>query len=169
MTAMKTKLAPRHIVPVVCYSLLLVGFALIAFLAFTFNFAGLEDVNLDIGKPIEFFYGMLAVSFAMFVKLALIIVSIGGAVFALLSLIFSSINIKKHGRKLTVVCLVFDILWCNILLGGMLALLAAFETFALLIVAITCLALCILALVMNILNIKYNEPKPELTAESQNS
>jgi hypothetical protein len=51
----------------------------------------------------------------------------------------------------------------------MLALLAAFETFALLIVAITCLALCILALVMNILNIKYNGPKPELTAESQNS
>ena len=114
-------------------------------------------------------YGMLAASFVMFVKLALIIVSIGGAVFALLSLIFSSINIKKHGRKLTVVCLVFDILWCNILLGGMLALLAAFETFALLIVAITCLALCILALVMNILNIKNNVPTPKITAEAEHS
>lgn len=165
---MKAKLAPRHIIPVVCYSLLLVGFTLIAFLAFTFNFAGLEEVELDFGDPIEFFYGLLTVGFAMLLKLALIIVSIGGAILTLLTLIFSSINIIKRGRKLAIACLVFDILWCNVFLGGMLALLAAFETFALLIVAITCLALFVLALIMNILNIKHNGPKPAPATETLN-
>ena len=149
---MKTKLAPRHIVPVICYSLLFVGFVLIAVLGFATNFTSSESLE---GTGM---IGLLVIGIAAAVKFVLILIGIGGAMFTLFPLVFSSVNIVKRGRKLTIACLVFDILWCQAALGGLLATLFDFESIAPTLVSLLALIPCALALVMNILNIKKNAP-----------
>ena len=149
---MKTKLAPRHIIPVVCYALLFVSFALIAVLGFATNFTSSESLE---GSGM---IGLLVIGIAAAVKFVLILIGIGGALFILFPLVFSSINIAKRGRKLAVACLVFDALWCQSALGGLLATLFDFESIAPTLVSLLVLIPCTLALSMNILNIKKNAP-----------
>ena len=148
---MKTKLAPRHIVPVVCYAILFLAFVLIAVLGFGTHFTSSESLE---GTGM---IGLLVVGIAAAVKFILILIGIGGALFTLVPLVFSSVNITKKGRKLAIACLVFDALWCHCFLVASLATLINFESLAPILISVFPLALCALALVMNILNIKHNE------------
>ncbi len=159
---MKSKLAPRHIIPVVCYALLLLGFFLVAILGFATNFTSSESLE---GSGM---IGLLVIGIAAAVKFVLILIGIGGALFTLFPLVFSSANIAKRGRKLAIACLVFDALWCQAFLFATLATLLDFESFAPVLVSVFSLVLCALALVMNILNIKRNAPKQELATETLN-
>jgi hypothetical protein len=155
MTAMKTKLAPRHIVPVVCYAILFLAFILIAVLGFGTHFTSSESLE---GTGM---IGLLVIGIAAAVKFVLILIGIGGALMALFPLTFSSINIAKRERKLAIACLVFDVLWCQAFLGASLATLIDFESIAPVIVSLLGLGLNVTALVMNVLNVKCNMPSAE--------
>ena len=152
---MKTKLAPRHIIPVVCYALQFVCFVLAAVAGFAITFTSSESLE---GAGVV---GLLVVGMAVAAKMLLIIIGIGGALMALFPLTFSSINIAKRERKLAIACLVFDVLWCQASLGASLATLIDFESIAPVIVSLLALGFHSLALIMNILNIKNNGPLPE--------
>ena len=149
---MKPKIAPRHIIPVVCYALLFVSFALIAVLGFATNFTSSESLE---GTGM---IGLLVIGIAAAVKFVLILIGIGGALFTLFPLVFSSVNVAKRDRKLAIACLVFDVLWCQTFVGATLATLLDFESPAPVLVSVFALTLCALALVMNILNVKKNKP-----------
>ena len=149
---MKPKLAPRHIIPTVCYALLLAGFSLIAVAGFATDFAGSESLQ-DTGM-----IGLVVIGLAVAAKFFLILIGVGGALFALFPLVFSAINISKRGRKLAIPCLVFDALWCHTFAGAVAFTLWDFDGIAPVLVSALPLALCALSLVSNILNIKYGEP-----------
>ena len=149
---MKTKLAPRHIIPVVCYALLFVSFALIAVLGFATSFTSSESLE---GTGM---IGLLVIGIAAAVKFVLILIGIGGALFTLFPLVFSSVNIVKRGRRLAIACLVFDALWCQTFVGALLATLLDFESISPVLVSAFALSLCALALAMNILSVKRNVP-----------
>ena len=149
---MKAKLAPRHIVPVVCYALLFIGFALIAVLGFATSFTSSESLE---GTGM---IGLLVIGIAAAVKFVLILIGIGGALFTLFPLVFSSVNVVQRGRKLAIACLIFDALWCQTFVGALLATLLDFESLAPVLVSTFALSLCALALVMNILSVKRNVP-----------
>ncbi|MBR5616054.1 MAG: hypothetical protein IKW66_04460, partial [Clostridia bacterium] len=72
---MKPKIAPRHIIPVVCYALIFVSFALIAVLGFATNFTSSESLE---GTGM---IGLLVIGIAAAVKFVLILIGIGGALF----------------------------------------------------------------------------------------
>ncbi|MBR5881637.1 MAG: hypothetical protein IKZ16_08095 [Clostridia bacterium] len=149
---MKPKIAPRHIIPVVCYALLFVSFALIAVLGFATNFTSSESLE---GTGM---IGLLVIGIAAAVKFVLILIGIGGALFTLFPLVFSSVNVAKRDRKLAIACLVFDALWCQTFVGATLATLLDFESLAPVLVSVFALTLCALALAINILNVKKNKP-----------
>ena len=152
---MKTKLAPRHIVPVVCYALQFVCFVLAAVAGFAITFTSSESLE---GAGVV---GLLVVGLAFAAKFVLILIGIGGSVSTLFPLVFSSINVAKRERKLAIACLVFDVLWCQAFLGASLATLIDFESIAPVIVSLLALGLNATALVMNVLNIKHNAPPAE--------
>ena len=151
---MKPKLAPRHIIPVVCYVLLFIGFVFLAVVGFAVDFTNSKWPNLE-GTGM---FGLLMLGLVVALKLVLILIGVGGALLSLFPLVFSSINIAKRGRPLAIACLVFDALWCQSTLGGLLATLFDFESIAPILVSLLVLIPCALALSMNILNIKKNGP-----------
>ena len=152
---MKTKLAPRHIIPTVCYALQVLGFVLTAIFGFAIDFVNTE--SLENSGPA----GLIVLTIAVVAKGVLIIIGIGGSVSTLFPLTFSSINIAKRERKLAIACLVFDALWCQAFLGASLATLIDFESIAPVIVSLLGLGLNVTALVMNVLNVKCNMPSAE--------
>ncbi len=101
---MNRSISARHIIPAVCYALLFSGFILITVLAFALDFSN-SEVLKDTGM-----LGLIVLLFAAAVKGVLIVIGVGGAVMLLFPLIFSAANITKQQRKLTVACLVFDVL-----------------------------------------------------------
>jgi hypothetical protein len=151
---MKPKLAPRHIIPTVCYALLFAGFSLIAFSGFATDFISSESLE---GTGM---IGLLVVGLAVAAKFFLILIGIGGALFAFFPLVFSAINIAKRGRQLAIPCLVFDALWCQTFAGAIMMTLFDFESIAPVLVSAIPLALCVISLVANILNIKHSKPLP---------
>ena len=156
---MKAKLAPRHIIPTVCYALLLAGFSSIAFAGFEADFTASESLE---GTGM---IGLLVVGLAVAAKFFLILIGIGGALFALFPLVFSAINIAKKGRKLAIPCLVFDALWCQTFAGAVMLTLLDFEGITPVLVSAIPLALCAISLIANILNIKYGAPTPQPTTD----
>lgn len=152
---MKPRLAPRHIIPTVCYAILFLAFILIAVLGFGTHFTSSESLE---GTGM---IGLLVIGIAAAVKFVLILIGIGGALMALFPLAFSSINIAKRERKLAIACLVFDVLWCQAFLGASLATLIDFDSIAPVIVSLLGLGLNVTALVMNILSIKRNATPSE--------
>ena len=159
---MKPKLALRHIIPTVCYSLLLVGYILIALLAFQYEFIDTENLQ---GSG---FAGLIILGFAVAIKGVLLIIGIGGALVTIPPLVLSSINIAWRRRFPAIVCLIYDITWCQVYLGCLFALFPNFTSLTPLIVGIPGLILCALPLAMNIRNIMHNHPipTPEATEES---
>jgi len=159
---MKPKLAPRHIIPTVCYALLLVGYILIALLAFQYEFIDTENLQ---GSG---FAGLIILGFAVAIKGILLIIGIGGALVTLPPLVLSSINIAWRRRIPAIACLIYDISWCQVYLGCLFAVFPDFTSFTPLIVGIPGLFLCALPLAMNIRNIMHNHPipTPEATEES---
>jgi uncharacterized membrane protein YfcA len=135
---MKPKLAPRHIIPTVCYALLLVGFALVALIGCSIDFSSSESLE---GSGIV---GLLVVGIAVGAKLVLILIGIGGALVTLPPLVLSSINIAWRGRIPAIVCLIYDITWCQVYLGCLFALFPDFTSLTPLIVGIPGLILCAL-------------------------
>ena len=67
---MKPKIAPRHIVPVVCYAILFLAFVLIAVLGFGTHFTSSESLE---GTGM---IGLLVVGIAAAVKFILILIGI---------------------------------------------------------------------------------------------
>ena len=157
---MKQKLAPRHIIPVVCYALQFICFVLAAVAGFAITFTSSESLE-NTGVV-----GLLVIGMVAAAKMLLIIIGIGGSLMALFPLVFSASNIAKHNRKLAIACLVFDTLWCQAALGAVLATLLDFESIAPVIVSLLALGLNATALVMNVLNIKHNAP-PAVSEELQ--
>ena len=151
---MKQRLAPRHIIPVVCYALLLIGYILIALLAFRYDFIDTENLQ---GSG---FAGLIILGFAVAIKGVLLIIGIGGAVITLTPLVLSCVNVAWRGRYLPIVCLVYDITWCQIYLGCLCAVFPDFKSLTPIIVGVPGVILCALPLAMNIRNIMYNHPTP---------
>ena len=144
---MKQKLAPRHIIPVVCYALQFICFILAAVAGFAITFTSSESLE-NTGVV-----GLLVIGMVAAAKMLLIIIGIGGSLMALFPLVFSASNIAKRNRKLAIACLVFDTLWCQAALGAVLATLLDFESIAPVIVSLLALGFHSLALIMNILNL----------------
>ena len=152
---MKPKLAPHHIIPTVCYALLFAGFSLIAFAGFATDFISSESLE---GTGM---IGLLVVGLVVAAKFFLILIGIGGALFAFFPLVFSAINIAKRGRQLAIPCLVFDALWCQTFAGAIILTLFDFEGIVPVLVSAIPLALCAISLVANVLNIQHSEPLPD--------
>jgi len=148
----KSKLAPRHIIPVVCYAVLFLAFILIAVLGFGTHFTSSESLE---GTGM---IGLLVIGIAAAVKFVLILIGIGGALMALFPLTFSSINIAKRERKLAIACLVFDANFVFFFVFLTLFSIFSANTPTLPLTYVVILALCTLSLVMNILNVKKNKP-----------
>lgn len=109
------KVALRYIIPTTCYAILFAIFALIAILAFAMDPMDAEALQ-DTGM-----IGLIVLFFAAAVKGILLLIGLGGSVMMLFPLVFSAVNIAKKGRKLTVACLVYDILLTFIYLPAFLA------------------------------------------------
>ena len=160
---MKPKLAPRHIIPTVCYALLLVGFALVALIGCSIDFSSSESLE---GSGIV---GLLVVGIAVSAKLVLILIGIGGALVTLPPLVLSSINIALRGRIPAILCLLYDITWSQLYLGCLSAALPDFTSLTPVIVGVPGLTLCVVSLAMNIRNIMHNHPTPVPEATEETS
>ena len=101
---MDKKVEARHIIPAVCYALLFSGFVILTALSFALDFSDSEALqNTAI-------FGLLILALVAVVRGILIIIGVGGAVMLLFPLVFSTVNIFKKQRKLTISCMVFDVL-----------------------------------------------------------
>ena len=157
---MKTKLAPRHIIPVVCYASYIVGALVLAVYAYIAEQSYTVPENVALPGAEILVTGYIALACYVTIILSLLV-----ALFASMPLTFSAINIKKKNRKLAVACLIFDILATQICLLCSLLFLSrdALSTVPIFLVA---LGISISALVANIFNIQKNIPAPTLTAET---
>ena len=101
---MDKKITARHIIPAVCYAILFFCFVTLTVLAFTLDFSGridLQDTEI---------LGLIFLFFAAAIKGILVLIGVGGATMLLFPLVFSTINIFKQQRSLTIACVVFDAL-----------------------------------------------------------
>lgn len=153
---MKSKLAPRHIVPVVCYAVLFLAAALLAIVL------GVSMQNLEVsGGSSETdlpMIGLVAVGIAVAAVVFAFIFAILMALCAAFPLLFSIANLTRRNRKLAVACLVFDIIFAEFFAFMLLFSIFSANTPTLPLTYVVILALCTLSLVMNILNVKKNKP-----------
>lgn len=159
---MKTKLSPRHIIPVVCYASYIVGALALAITSYIDkqNYTVPENVGDTLPGMELIATGLVTLAFYFAMILALLIV-----LFASMPLTFSAINIKKKNRKLAMACLIFDILATQICLLCSLLFLSK-DTLSTVLIFLVALGISISALVANIFNIQKNIPAPTLTAET---
>ena len=97
---MDKKITARHIIPAVCYAILFFCFVTLTVLAFTLDFSGsidLQDTAI---------LGLIFLFFAAAIKGILVLIGVGGATMLLFPLVFSTINIFKQQRSLTIACVV---------------------------------------------------------------
>ena len=155
---MKPKLAPRHIIPVVCYAVLFLAAALLAIVL------GVSMQNLEVsGGSSETelpLIGLVAVGIAVASLVLALVFAIFMALLTLFPLTFSITNITKRNRKLAVACLVFDANFVFFFVFLTLFSIFSANTPTLPLAYVAGLVLCVLSLVMNILNIKRNGPLP---------
>jgi NADH:ubiquinone oxidoreductase subunit 4 (subunit M) len=159
MTAMKTKLAPRHIIPVVCYAIFFITSALLAIVLFI----SIQNMKIS-GEPAENalpLIGLVAVGIAVAAVIFAFVLALLAALFSLFPLIFSAVNISKKNRKLAVACLIFDILIAQMFVSLLMFSFFSFQTPIVPLIYAAGLGISVLSLVMNILNIKHNGPLPE--------
>ena len=153
---MKSKLAPRHIIPVVCYAVLFLAAALLAIVL------GVSMQNLEVsGGSSETelpLIGLVAVGIAVASLVLVLVFAIFMALLTLFPLIFSITNITKRNRKLAVACLVFDANFVFFFVFLTLFSIFSANTPTLPLTYVLILALCTLSLVMNILKVKKNKP-----------
>ena len=156
---MKSKLAPRHIIPVVCYAVLFLAAASLAIVL------GVSMQNLEVsGGSSETelpLIGLVAVGIAIASLVLALVFAIFMALLTLFPLTFSITNITKRNRKLAVACLVFDIIFAEFFAFMLLFSIFSANTPTLPLAYVAGLVLCVPSLVMNILNIKHNGPLPE--------
>ena len=156
---MKPKIAPRHIIPVVCYAVLFLAATLLAIVL------GVSVQNLEVsGGSSETelpLIGLVAVGIAVASLVLALVFSIFMALLTLFPLTFSITNITKRNRKLAVACLVFDANFVFFFVFLTLFSIFSANTPTLPLTYVVILALCTLSLVMNILNIKHNGPLSE--------
>ena len=156
---MKLKIAPRHIIPVVCYAVLFLAAALLAIVL------GVSMQNLEVsGGSSETelpLIGLVAVGIAVASLVLALVFAIFMALLTLFPLTFSITNITKRNRKLAVACLVFDANFVFFFVFLTLFSIFSANTPTLPLTYVVILALCTLSLAMNILNIKHNGPLPE--------
>ena len=159
---MKAKLAPRHIIPVVCYASYIVGALVLAVYAYIAkqSYTVPESVGGTLPGAEILATGLNALACYVTIILSLLV-----ALFASMPLTFSAINIKKKNRKLAVACLIFDILATQICLLCSLLFLSK-DTLSTVPIFLVALGISISALVANIFNIQKNIPAPTLTAET---
>ena len=163
---MKAKLAPRHIIPVVCYASYIVGALVLAVYAYIAkqSYTVPESVGGTLPGAEILATGLNALACYVTIILSLLV-----ALFASMPLTFSAINIKKKNRKLAVACLIFDILAVQIGLSFLPTTVFMPENHSFIPGLLAVLAVSASALVMNILNIKNNVPTPKITAEAEHS
>ena len=157
---MKPKLAPRHIIPVVCYASYIVGALVLAVYAYIAEQSYTVPENVALPGAEILVTGYIALACYVTIILSLLV-----ALFASMPLTFSAINIKKKNRKLAVACLIFDILATQICLLCSLLFLSK-DTLSTVPIFLVALGISISALVANIFNIQKNIPAPTLTAET---
>jgi hypothetical protein len=155
---MEPRLAPRHIIPTICYAILFIAAALVAAIIYA-NLQSLEIPGAPTDETIPLL-GVMAVGIAVAAVLLAFGFAIVAAVLPLFPLVLSSINIAKRNRKLAIACLVFDALlvefFALMLFSAIFSTFSSADTFVLPLAYATGLGLCALSLVMNILNIKRN-------------
>ena len=161
---MKPKLAPRHIIPTVCYALLFIITVLVA-VSFYTNMQNLEPSGESVETSIPLI-GLLAVGIAVAAMVFVFLSTVLASVFAAVPLLLSCINIFKRNRKLAIAGLIFDILFAEFLFFPFVTSLFSANNPTLPLIFAAILALPILSLVMNILNIKRNGPLPEREEET---
>ena len=155
---MKSKLAPRHIIPVVCYAVLFLAAALLAIVL------GVSMQNLEVsGGSSETelpLIGLVAVGIAVASIVLALVFAVFMALLTLFPLTFSITNITKRNRKLAIACLAFDANFVFFFVFLTLFSIFSANTPTLPLTYVVILALCTLSLAMNILNIKRNGPLP---------
>ena len=163
---MKPKLAPRHIIPAVCYAILFAVSALVAIYVRIGlqNFSPASGSSSAVEETLPLI-GLLAVGIAAAAVVLLFFAALLAAVFAFVPLLLSSINMFKRNRKLAIACLVFDILTTEFLFFPFVSSLISATTLVIPLLFAGLLALPILSLVMNVLNIKQNGPLPQPTTD----
>ena len=163
---MKSKLAPRHIIPVVCYAVLFLAATLLAIVL------GVSMQNLEVsGGSSETelpLIGLVAVGIAVASLVLVLVFAIFMALLTLFPLTFSIANITKCNRKLAIACLIFDVLIAQMFLSLLMFSFFSFQTPIVPLIYAAGLGISLLSLVMNILNIKRNAPKQELATETLN-
>lgn len=156
---MKPKIAPRHIIPVVCYAVLFLAATLLAIVL------GVSMQNLEVsGGSSETelpLIGLVAVGIAVASLVLALVFAIFMALCAAFPLLFSIANLTRRNRKLAIACLVFDIIFAEFFAFMLLFSIFSANSPTLPLTYVVILALCTLSLVMNILNIKHNGPLPE--------
>ena len=155
---MKPKIAPRHIIPVVCYAVFLVISLLLAVVV------GVSLQNLDVSGGSEVvdqglpLIGLVAVGIAVAAIAFVFVLAIVAAVMFLFPLTFSIMNLQKRGRKLAIACLVFDAMTAEFFAFMLLFAFFSDKTSAIPLAYAAGLALAVLSMVMNIVNVKKNKP-----------
>jgi hypothetical protein len=151
---MKSRLAPRHIIPTVCYAILFIAATMVAAIIYA-SLQTLEIPSPPTDETIPLL-GVMAVGIAVAAVLLVFGFAIVAAVLLLFPLIFSSINIAKRNRKLAIACLVFDAILAEFFVFMLFFSFFSASIPVLPLVYAAGLGLAALSLVMNILNIKRN-------------